>query len=159
MSYQDNHQVGQNLILSANEDVLAKRYLAKLERRANNGIRSRWILLFFVIILFTYGSYCLLTCWDGLTSDSSVVDRLKSMDIPSDTLPDYWFVAQIRKTALMLERMYQKHSLETLIGVLGILALVCAIWSAVYLFYHWNDASYYAIIVKILRAKWNELNQ
>lgn len=147
----------QNIILSPQDQALAERYLAKFERRAKNFKRNRWLLLCLLILLFSHGTRELITGYRSFTDDYSVVDRLKSTEIPNGVLPEYWFVGETRKTAAMLEQQYKIHLMDIFNCLVGFLSLLCSILGAFFLLHHWSDSSRYALISRIIRAKWNEI--
>lgn len=152
--------MGQELILSAEEQALAAQYLAKLERRARNYNRDRWLLALLAAILLIFGCHCFLHFWRDIHSSRSIVDYLKEADrVPGGTLPKYWFVNELRRTALVFEKLHAAHSLAMLEGLIGTLFFSAGAVAAGFLVIRWKQAPRLVLLAKILRAKWNDFLQ
>ncbi|MHC4744345.1 MAG: hypothetical protein ACYS8Z_20715 [Planctomycetota bacterium] len=148
----------ENLEFSAQEQVLAEQYLAKLERQARNHDRNRWVLIFVAGSSLLFGSHCMIHFLRDIYSDHSIADYLKKADaVPPGYLPEYWFVAELRRTALVFEEFHSRHSLALLDGLIGVICITGGALGLAFLLMRWKDGARYALLAKILRAKWNSL--
>jgi hypothetical protein len=146
----------QNLFLSPKEKSVAERHLAKFERHAHNWNRSRWLLLALGILCLVGGSCEVFLNWPGTDGLESFVERLDSIEIPSEVPPDYWFVGELRRTARFMELQYEMGASQLMMFVIGILFLFGGIVHISILLCRWNNGDRDAVLAKILRAKWNE---
>ncbi len=146
----------QNLFLTPEEQIIAEKFLNKFEKKAQNFKRTRWILLFILILLLIEGLHINLDYYSEITSNYSWIEELKNSPIPEEPIQKYWFVGELRRTARIYELLYKKSMIDNLDCIIGIMCLLIFLFGSVYLYSHWNDHIKFKIIAKIMRSKWEE---
>jgi hypothetical protein len=147
----------QNLFLSPKEKSVAEQHLAKFERHVRNWNRSRWLFLGLGILCLVAGSCEVFLNWPGTDGLQSFVERLDSIEMPSEVPPDYWFVGELRRTARFVELQYEMLSQQMMMFVIGILLFSGGVVHVSILLCRWNNGDRDAVLAKILRVKWNKL--
>jgi hypothetical protein len=141
-----------NQLFSENEINTAELYISKLERSIKDWRITKWLLCFAVIMLFVVGIHCIYVSW-SVTKTDHIMDYINTQEIPEGTLTKYWYVAEVRRCAIILERSFTEQSLKTLYGVSGIILIGSALVGVFWLKTRWYNHNRDKLIAKFLRFK------
>lgn len=108
-------------LLTPEERVMFKQHIERLESRARRLPRLRVVLVVVMVLTAMLAVHCLYDSFRTLTRTRSVADRLESIEIPPGAPPDLWFVAELRRSVLLLEGVQKLHMLAMFEGVVGII--------------------------------------
>jgi hypothetical protein len=140
----------EKLVLSAEEANIVLKNINRFKCRARNWRRNRVIILSLSVAAILWG-VSNATCIFSLTETDvpTFVERLENVEIPEGKMGEYWFVGELRRTALLFE-IRQEYIVFTLLDFLvGIGFMIGGIIVAVMTVLHWNDDSRNATLAKI----------
>jgi hypothetical protein len=145
--------------LSKEEQEIIELHLQKKEKEINGWKQKRFIYVaisIFYIALGFYWLFAFVQLVKNLKNENTIVEYLKQEEKPDDMPTEYWCVAEIRRTAGILEARNNIRCFQVFEGFLGLIVFGGGICILIKTRRQWLNNYRDAIIIKILRANWDE---
>ena len=141
------------------EIVQLDKYIENFERRVNNWQRDRIFYLIVGLIILCIGAIWMINDMRSLLGTFSPISELKLSERPEDISLELWAVAEIRKTARILELRYNVLGLALIGATVGLLTICLSILLLVPLIRRWRDGGKEMVFTRILCAQWKMLRE
>jgi hypothetical protein len=135
------------------------KYIADFERRVNNWQRDRIFYLMTGLITLVIGAKMMVDGMRSLMGRSSPISEMELSERPEDVSLELWAVAEIRKTARLLELQYNILGLALISATVGLLIITGSFVLLVPLIIRWRDGGKEMVFTRILCAQWKMLRE
>ena len=145
--------------LSKEENKIIELHLQKKEKEINGWKQKRFIYVaisIFYVALGLYWLFAFVLLVKNLKNEKRIIEYLKQNEKPDDLPTEYWCVAEIRRTAGILEARNDIRCFQMFEGFVGLIVFGGGISILVKTRRQWKNYYRDKIIIKILRTNWDE---
>ena len=145
--------------ISEGEICQIDKYIADFERRVNNWQRDRIKFLVVGLVALLLGVSAIRVYMSSLLESFPPISEMKLSERPEDISLELWAVAEIRKTAQILELRYHIRAMALIGTAIGLIITAGSFVLLGPLIIRWRDGGKEMVFTRILRAQWKMLRE